>query len=96
MYREQWTLSLVASTATTTTTTTATNHHNKNKPQKNNFLPKLTPADADLVRADCKSSYEGEVELQVDRTILNCVICGRTASQNLMFVIPGSISKMTD
>ena len=44
MYREQWTLSLVASTATT-----ATNHHNKNKPQKNNFLPKLTPADAGLV-----------------------------------------------
>ena len=27
-------------------------HHNKNKPQKNNFLPKLTPADADLVQAD--------------------------------------------
>ena len=24
-------------------------HHNKNKPQKNNFLPKLTPADAGLV-----------------------------------------------
>ena len=46
MYREQWTLSLVASTATTTT---ATNHHNKNKPQKNNFLPKVTPADAELV-----------------------------------------------
>ena len=87
MYREQWTLSLVASTATA-------KHHNKNKPQKNNFLPKLTPADADLVQADCKSSYK--VELQVDRTILNCVICGRTASQNLMFVIPGSISKMTD
>ena len=70
MYREQWTLSLVASTATTAA---ATNHHNKNKPQKNNFLPKLTPADADLVQVDCKSSYE--VELQVDRTILNCVIC---------------------
>ena len=27
-------------------------HQNKNKPQKNNFLPKLTPADADLVQAD--------------------------------------------
>ena len=93
MYREQWTLSLVASTATTTT---ATNHHNKNKPQKNNFLPKLTPADADLVQADCASSYEGEVELQVDRTILNCVICGQTASQNLMFAILGSISQLTD
>ena len=50
MYREQWTLSLVASTATTAA---ATNHHNKNKPQKNNFLPKLTPADADLVQVDC-------------------------------------------
>ena len=80
MYREQWTLSLVASTATTTT---ATNHHNKNKPQKNNFLPKLTPADADLVRADCKSSYEGEVELQVDRTILNCVICGSSGGWSI-------------
>ena len=61
MYREQWTLSLVASTATTTT---ATNHHNKNKPQKNNFLPKLTPADADLVQVDCSSSYEGARLLQ--------------------------------
>ena len=58
MYRKQWTLSLVASTATTTT---ATNHHNKNKPQKNNFLPKLTPADAGWVQVDCQSSYEAEV-----------------------------------
>ena len=44
MYREQWPLSLAASTQYS--------HHNKNKPQKNNFLPKLTPADADLVQAD--------------------------------------------
>ena len=47
-------------------------HHNKNKPQKNNFLPKLTPADADLIQIDCRSSYH----LRVDRIELNCVICG--------------------
>ena len=80
MYREQWTLSLVASTAA------ATNHHNKNKPQKNNFLPKLTPADADLIQIDCRSSYH----LRVDRIELNCVICG---SQD---PIISSISELTD
>ena len=51
-------------------------HHNKNKPQKNNFLPKLTPADAVI------SSYRLTAQYWIVSAVAEL-----TVSQILMFAI---------